>query len=266
MLRTTDDYLGKITPYQSGNPNFMATIAATVAPFADIAAFLAALPTAFDLDTALDAQLDILGQWIGRSRNIPVPLPSPWFAFDDPVHGFDRAPWQIPYYSNGSALTALDTETYRRLLKAKAAANSWDGTVASAQAILDIFFTDPTTYVFIEDRTVVANMNEFFAFDDPLRGFDVGVWYVPGMSISTLPRVSRSMTIGVAGNLPPIVDLEVLGQDLIPVKPAGVALDFAVTSVDGAPVFGFDMTNDYVAGFDVGAWGVTPDYAATHAP
>jgi len=30
-----------------------------------------------------------------------------------------------------------------------------------------------------------------------------------------------------------------------------------VTSVDTAPLFGFDVNNQYIAGFDIGAWGTT---------
>ena len=40
----------------------------------------------------------------------------------------------------------------------------------------------------------------------------------------------------------------------IPVKPEGVGLNYAVTTVDGSPVFGFDMNNSQVAGWDTGAW------------
>ena len=31
-------------------------------------------------------------------------------------------------------------------------------------------------------------------------------------------------------------------------------MNYAVTSVDGAAIFGFDMNNEYVGGFDTGAW------------
>ncbi|HEP6287958.1 TPA: DUF2612 domain-containing protein, partial [Burkholderia vietnamiensis] len=42
----------------------------------------------------------------------------------------------------------------------------------------------------------------------------------------------------------------------IPLKPEGVRVAYTiVTTVDGAPMFGFDMSNQFVAGFDSGSWG-----------
>nr|WP_230946052.1 DUF2612 domain-containing protein [Burkholderia vietnamiensis] len=64
------------------------------------------------------------------------------------------------------------------------------------------------------------------------------------------------MTIGIAGKVPSAVFLALLAGGYIPLKPEGVRVAYTiVTTVDGAPMFGFDMNNQFVAGFDTGAWG-----------
>src|SRR5208283_1827336 len=64
--------------------------------------------------------------------------------------------------------------------------------------------------------------------------------------------------IGICGpTLPNSVDLAVLQQWLIPVKPAGMGVDWEVATVAGVPVFGFDVENEFISGFDTGAWGAS---------
>lgn len=56
--------------------------------------------------------------------------------------------------------------------------------------------------------------------------------------------------------MPSAVFLALLAGGYIPLKPEGVRVNYTVvTTVDGAPMFGFDMNNQFVAGFDAGAWG-----------
>lgn len=221
-------YESLITPQHAGKSKFMATISATMGPIAEARAFLATIQPAFDIDFAIGAQLDIAGLWVGRSRQIPVPIASPWMSLDDAIRGLDHAPLYVPGITAGNTYASLDDDTYRRLLYAKRAANAWDGMATSAQAILTAFIIFPGALIFVEDKG------------------------------------DRTMAIGVAGQLPPIVDLEILGQNLIPLKPTGVELDVYVTSVNGAPLAGCDVENSLISGCDVGALGVTPDYAAQH--
>lgn len=67
MMVTLDDYLGRITPWQSPRPKFRATVSATLEPIATVRAVIAAIPASYDLDTAVGAQLDVDGEWIGPS-------------------------------------------------------------------------------------------------------------------------------------------------------------------------------------------------------
>ena len=258
-----NDYLDKITSFHAGKPKFAATIAATIQPFVDVQNFLVALEVAFDLDTAIGVQLDAVGERVGRSRKIPIPIPAPWFAWDDPIHCWDRAVWQGPY-SPGNYLSSLDDDTYRRLLRAKILSNKWDGTIDLAQAILDAYFIDPASHVFVEDNAYAVAPNAFFTWDDPRYCWDAAPWKQPSDMNSPVPEVDMSITVGVSGKIPNIVDLEILAQGLIPIKPEGVHIDYSVTSVNNTALFGFDLENDLISGWDVGSWGVTPDYINSH--
>lgn len=261
-MRTTEGYVALIPPFNSARPRFVATVQASVDPLARLQVALREMEIVdFDLDTAIGVQLDAVGARVGRSRNLPYPLQGIFFSLDDPARGLDKGIWKGPY-SPGVGQTSLEDDTYRRLLRAVVLANRSDGSVGMLQAVLDTYFQDPDTHVFIEDNGVAVS-NGFFALDTPLRGLDQGQWALAGETIDKTPA-DMSMAIVVAGKLPNLVDLGLLGQQALPVKAEGVSLDYRVTSVDGAAVFGLDVSNDYIAGLDAGAWGVAPDYIAAN--
>lgn len=223
-MATTDDYLDLITPYYRGKPIFTATLAAVLEPFANLQGMLAQLPQDFDLDQAVGVQLDAVGQWVGRSRFIPTPIPNIWFSFDDARRGLDLGVWEGPYDSD-SGITRLDDETYRVFLRAKIAANQWDGRVETAQAAFNLVFSQsPGTWLFVIDNG------------------------------------DMSMTVGISGAIPSLLFIALLNQGFLPLKPEAVRVNYAITSVNNAPVFGFDVSNQYIAGFDTGSWGVGPSY------
>ncbi|AOI57444.1 hypothetical protein WI26_07410 [Burkholderia diffusa] len=84
-----------------------------------------------------------------------------------------------------------------------------------------------------------------------------GAVYRQGTRVFIEDHQDMSMTIGIAGKVPSVVFLALLAGGYIPLKPEGVRVNYTiVTSVDAAPLFGFDVSNQYIAGFDTGAWGV----------
>ncbi len=261
-MRQVSDYLSLVTRLHASQPKYNAMLAAVLQPFSDLQAFLNSLPMQFDIDVAIGAQLDTVGAWVGQSRNIPVPLPNIFFAWDSTnlAKGWDRGIWKGPYATlNG--LSALDDDTSRLLLKTIILANSWDGTIPHAQDILDNFFAAfPLTYVFIADHANVSRPPNFFQWDnpDPAHGWDQGVWFEPRFAASNQPANDPSMTIVVSGKIPSLVLLSILDQGVIEIVPEGVRSTVSVTSVDSAPVFGWDVDNQFIGGWDKGAWGVTP--------
>jgi hypothetical protein len=236
---TKDDLLGLVPPWHSTRPKFMATLAAVLAPLVAMRDVVSHLPVDFDLDNAIGVQLDAVGVRIGRARTVRLPAPTLYFTFDEADLGFDQGVWKGPY-EDPQTTVSLDDDTYRRLLRANILAKHWDGTIPGAQAVFDAFFVDPDTYVFVQDNAPAA-------FPDEL--------VIPGTGDQ---RLEMSMTIGVAGKALSLTYLGILDQNLIPIKPAGIDTTYAVASTNNRALFGFDVQNEFVAGFDTGAFGVTP--------
>ena len=235
MSGNVADYLAKVPPLNWDKPKFLSELTAILQPFCDAQGLLNDLPSYFDLDTAIGAQLDVDGQWIGRSRTIPIPLQPCFFSLGDPIRGLGKGVWRHAY-NPGVTFTYLDDASYRRLLKAKALANEWDGSVEGGQAALDQFIVPGSgTLSFIDDG---------------------------GWGVQSGDAVQMTVTIGISGHIPSIVDLEILAQNLIGIKPAAVNLIVAVTSVEGAPIFGLGVDNGYVGGLGHGSIAVPPSFIA----
>jgi hypothetical protein len=213
-----NDYTTLITSAHRDKPRFMATIGALAQPLVDQMNLLGKLPGKFDLDVAVGEQLDMIGTWVGVTRRIRTPLTGIYFSFDIAGLGFDQGIWK-GLFDPDRGLTVLDDDTYRLVIRAKTGANHWNGTLEQSAAILNRIF-DADTRVFIEDHQ------------------------------------DMSMTIGISGKVPPAVFLALLAGGYIPLKPEGVHVnETIVTTVDNTSLFGFDMSNPFVAGFDAGGWG-----------
>lgn len=211
-------YTGLITSQHADKPKFVAMIGGVAQCFVDQQSGLKGFVPAFDLDQAVGAQLDILGAWVGITRNVSTSISGVYFAFDTPGVGFDQGVWRGPF-DPADGIVRLDDETFRLLIRAKIAANKWDGTIKSAASILESIFGEEI-YIFIEDNQ------------------------------------DMSMTVGISGKLPSALLLAIFGGGYIPLKPASVLVNYVTTSVDGDAIFGFDVENRYISGFDSGAWAV----------
>lgn len=219
----TTKYTRRIAWQHRGRARFVATVEASVAPFAEARAAAADLALAFDIDAAAGVQLDAVGVRVGRSRILDVPIEGVFFSLDATGLGFDEGVWRGPFDAD-TALTRLPDETYRIVLRAKIAANQWDGSLSGMKAVLDIVFAGTGLTCFVSD------------------GQDM------------------SFTVGLIGPLPPAPPpspllTALLGQGLLTVKPSGVRLG-GVQRVPVGPHFGFDQANPLMAGFDAGSWGV----------
>lgn len=283
MSEPGDQYVALITSWHRGKARFTETVRASVGPVAEAQDAIAAIGSAFDLDTAVGVQLDTNGLYIGRTRDITYPVRGNYFALDDPDRGLDVGVWRGPFDTIIGAFR-LEDERYRRLLKAKTVANRQDGTLAGAQDVLDAYFTDPDTRVVIEDRTEALTPETFFAFDIdargyddaliephifaldvPDRGFDTARWLNPNESDGSRIALDMEITVTVSGKMPDAIDLAILANRLLPIKPAGVQMGTMVTSTDDAPLFGFDLDGESIGGFDRGAFGVTPQFLQAEA-
>lgn len=141
--------LNLITSEYNQQPNFMAMIEGVLAPIARDADLLATLSSYFDVDTAVGAQLDVLGQWVGQSRAISVDLTGIFFSWDTLGLGWDEGNWEDPH-GGGSLVVLVDTD-YRALLKVVVARNQWDGTTEGAYAAWAVAFQGTDTTISIQN-------------------------------------------------------------------------------------------------------------------
>ena len=102
----------------------------------------------WDVETATGVQLDYIGEWIGFSREIDTPISGVFFSFDDEANGFDLGYWQDTYSAAG--ITILPDNIYRRILYAKIAENSWDGSIPTAVIALQKIF--PSCTIVVQDN------------------------------------------------------------------------------------------------------------------
>lgn len=150
-LLTTDAYTSLVTSEHNKRPNFMAMIAVQAQAYVDNINLLRSFAVLFDLDFAVGQQLDMIGVWIGASRNIPIPLTGVYFAFNTTGLGFNQGTW-FGIGDSASGLTVLSDDQYRLLLRAKIASNHWDGTVPGAYAIWAIVFQFEPFNILIQDN------------------------------------------------------------------------------------------------------------------
>lgn len=212
-------YLTLITSEHQPATKFRSLVAALVQPFADITEMLAAVPGLYDLDSAAGSQLDIIGQWVGISRYLEEPLTNVYFSFGIAGLGWGEGTWLGPYDLT-SGLVALPDDAYRTLLRAKIAANTWDGTVPGAYRIWNTIFASEGYQILIQDNQ------------------------------------DMTMTVGLLGNTPDAVTVSLLVNGYLDLRPAGVAITgYFTTNTPNTPLFGFGINNNSIAGWGLGAWG-----------
>ena len=217
-LLTADAYPNLVTSEHNKRPNFMAMIQQDVQGYVDNINLLRSFSTLFDIDQAVGQQLDMIGVWIGISRNIQTPLQGVYFAFNTTNLGFNVGTW-FGIGDSVSGVTVLSDGQYMLLLKAKIASNHWDGTVPGAYAIWAVVFESQGFNILIHD------------------GQDM------------------TMAIIIVGQNIPAVTLSLLTNGYIALRPAGVLIfGYYQISVPNVPIFGFGIENATIAGFNDGAW------------
>jgi hypothetical protein len=219
-LGSIASWLALVTSEHASKPNFMAMLAVTLQPLADIIAVLESIPASYDVDFAVGSQLDITGEWIGIGRDITTPLSGVFFSWEVVGLGWDQGNW-VPGI-NATELVVLPDQQYRTLLYAKIAANHWNGSIPGAYAIFDIVFQGTGFGVLIQD---LQHMHMAFALTGPV---------------------------------PDAVTQALFTSGYFNLKPAGVRIDkYYLPPESNVPYFGFGVENANIAGWGVGYWGVT---------
>ena len=207
-------YTNLVTSEYQNSPNFLAMLKLYAQWSCDRQNLLASLPGLFDLGAAVGSQLDIVGQWVGITRYLQEALTGVYFSFDTTGVGFDQGVWLGPYDPT-TGLVALPDSEYRIVLQAKVAANQWDGSVGEVYSILEQIYGDVVVVHDGQDMTMTVGL-------------------------ITLPTEATL--------------LQLLLNGLIAIKPAGVMINYVAPSITSAPLFGFDVEDSLISGFDVGTW------------
>jgi hypothetical protein len=214
----TQDYIDLVTSKYAQQPDFLAVITANVATPVQVQALLASMIPIFDIDTPpVGNQLDIIGQWVGASRNIAVPITGVFFTWDgtNPAIGWDSGSWAPS--GNPTNLTTLTDDAYLVLILGKIAANNWDGTTDGAYAIWDSLFASQGITILIQDHCDMSYAMVLLS-DTPI----------------------------------PALTLAIITGGLIPLRPEGIEITEYFTST--GPVFAWDTETTYLAGWDTGLW------------
>ncbi|PHM39255.1 hypothetical protein Xmau_02859 [Xenorhabdus mauleonii] len=210
------DYLKLITPQHRTALKFVDHIDLITRSLSEISETALQLNEAFSLDYAVGVQLDAVGEWIGLSRYVKTPIVGVYFSFDIEGIGFDQGSWKRRF-DGDSGFTELDDETYRTLLRVKIEANHWDGSSEMLEKIYQRILPD----------------NQIFFVDNQ----------------------DMSMDVFLTGGVIPEIIKSVIRQGYLNIKPQSVRVNNYVNSTSGG-LFGFDVHNEYVAGFDTGGWAV----------
>jgi hypothetical protein len=214
-------YVALVTNEHSNKPKFNALLAMLVQPIADIIALMQSMPDAFDLDNAVGAQQDIIGLWVGVTRNVTVPLANVFFSLDSPALGLDQGTLQGPFDAS-TGLISLPDPQYLTLLRARIASNHWDGTIPGAYTAWNTLFAGTGFSILIQD------------------GNDM------------------SFILALTGPVPDAVTLALFTGGELALKPATIRISAFITpSVANAPYFGIGVENTAIGGLDNGTFGNT---------
>ncbi len=216
------DYLNLVTSEYKNQPSFNAMLSFMVSVQVRVQKLLNQMsgigsPSLFDLSTPpVGDQLDIIGQWVGISRNVAIPITGVFFSWDgsDPTLGWDFGTWQPA--DQPTNITTLPDDAYLNLILAKIAANNWDGTTTGAYAIWSRVF--PQFRILIQDNC------------------------------------DMTYAMGIVGGIVDSLTLALITGGYIQLRPQGVRITEYFVSVDTNPAFCFDVETATAKGWDEGSW------------
>ena len=219
-MANSNEYTNLIAGYHAHKPKFQSWVYALTEPLRIARERLALMQTRyFDLDQAVGAQLDAVGQRIGLNRTLPIAITDTFFALDDVDGiGLDLGVW-LTKLDTASMLVTMSDGVYRMALKAKVRLNHFDGTREQIVEIIRDLFSD-------------------FSSSDYL--------------VSIVDNQDMNFTINmVKDGMSPIL-LALIQNRILDTIAAGVGANFA----DTAQVrFGWDTNSTTIKGFDLGYWG-----------
>ena len=218
---TVQDYLNLVTSEYQNSTNFLATIAVDVGVPVQVQSLLNSMIGLFSLDTPpVGDQLDIIGEWVGVSRQINTPISDAFFTWNGAIsQGWNYGSWRDPSDPDATEIVILPDDAYLNLIKSRIAANSWDGTTGEFYSILNAAF--PQFLILLIDN---QNMS-----------YSLGIVGTPSNPVDTL-------TLGL------------LTGGYIPMRPEGVMVSDYFVNTDSNPLFAWNSDTPLLQGWNLGSW------------
>lgn len=153
-------------------------VAAIVARVLMMDGLALAVRTAYRISTAVGVQLDVIGKYVGLSRNIGVPTSLPFFGFvrysgsGNNNNGFrsynnnlNSSGVFYRYGYSGTRATALSDTSYAFMIALQIILNSSDGTLYSIQKFLAALLPGAVTVVDNHDMTLTYTITGVLPVD-----------------------------------------------------------------------------------------------------
>lgn len=211
---TIEDYTSLITSQHSDKPKFLTLVESVISPILDTQN----LPWSdeYDVDTATGVSLDYIGQWVGISRDLDIPISGVYFEWGGTdATGWGSGVWQGEFDPD-TGIISLPDDSYRTVIKMKIASNRWNGTVESAYEIWRGVFQN--SIIIIEDHQ------------------------------------DMTMSISISGTALSAIDEALLRNGYLTLKPIGVRIRSYATIIEDGKIFGWGIENDAIAGWGTGQW------------
>ena len=227
IVNNSSVYKSLITSQHSDKPNYNSWLTTLVKPFCDMQAVLNNITGLYTLGNAVGQQENVLGQWIGISRNLYLPLTGVYFSLDTSGVGLDQGIIYNPNLGQSTTeLDSLDDGIYNLLLNFKIGYNNWNGSIPSAQTFVNTML----------GSNLWGNTQSYsFYIQDNQNG-----------------SMYEGFISGTRSGVPPPVLQQLLLNGTLDLRPAGVKINYFWPS-DTNPIFALDVSNSYFGGLDQGS-------------
>lgn len=257
-------YLALLTSEYQNAPSLKAYLTFLLTPVDDLNACLGALNAAFDVDTAVGVQLDVIGQLVGANRTLPFQPP-----------GGAILTWSIAAfgtgYTIGDVITAVQGGAsggtfklvnfggHTLLQQISSGIGYADGTGLATTGGTGTGLTVNITASGIispvlgdgDYRTLLLAkiaQNEWDGTIDSL--YPTWQLLFPGGTLVVNDNQDMTATIVLTGSFSQMATIMIQAGLIVP-RPEGVLYNYIFGTL---PLFGFDRNDGFVAGWDTGHW------------
>jgi hypothetical protein len=157
---------------------------------------------------------------------VQAPITGVYFSWNTAALGWNQGRWKGPF-DPSFGIIALNDDEYRLVLRLKILLNTWNGENVDGGA----------------NAAVGDAITEILELEGAV-----------GTLLFFLDNQDMTMTVAIAGVLPDLVVIALFNQGYFDFKPAGVRIRREITSVSGAPIFGWGVDGPYIGGWGHGSW------------